>query len=369
MPDQNQLYGQTKEALRRLSDQSPVFHLSMASMELFHSNLLNWAINTFGYDFAVLLFSKKRLGSGMHPVTSKTEDKKIDLTVRSGKHTIYLENKLKSLPDEDQLSRYFSKVQKYDRGEGHEKHFVLLHPDLLGSRGKDSGSGEWVSITYSKVVRAIGKAITEGVITEEYHRSLLKDYASYVERLLKMMRSFMPLWDTTEDYLAYGKGSIHDLMAQHGLHDLYDKHRFGYLERMIDEHLEKSGMSRADYDTNTGFTRGTGIASLWIPPGTESTKRLVVQFQHRSLKLMVDAETEDVEGLAKRLERESWFSFDGVDHEGKIYPVRNPNGFREYGNRMKYREVELNPHSLADLLKLAEKLAKRALEYRAFLEP
>ncbi|MGM3307971.1 PD-(D/E)XK nuclease family protein [Anabaena sp. WFMT] len=86
----------------------PLFNLSLSSKELFHSNFLAWICEIYPKILGVVFADYLE-----HDVSSceisnvYREYKKIDLTLKySHGETLIIENKVKSLPDLEQLKKY-----------------------------------------------------------------------------------------------------------------------------------------------------------------------------------------------------------------------------------------------------------------------
>jgi len=112
------------DIIKKLKDNF-LFHASLGSKELFHSNLLAWILeqrNSKGEFEALRIFIKTvaKLDVGIitddnKPIITR-EENKIDLTIKwkegNDWNLIFIENKMKSIPTLEQLKEYDKKIDK-----------------------------------------------------------------------------------------------------------------------------------------------------------------------------------------------------------------------------------------------------------------
>lgn len=117
---------QNQASVKTLQD-SPLFQLSLTSKELFHSNFLYWLGVTY-QDLFKETFSKLGCNTAAWPDKWEVEReyKHLDLCVKGpgkrGKIYLVLENKVKSIPNQQPLNRYTS----YWERDNEKPCFVLL---------------------------------------------------------------------------------------------------------------------------------------------------------------------------------------------------------------------------------------------------
>ena len=102
--------------IKKLKD-SPLYNLSMANKELFHSNFLAWFGNIYKIEFNWLI--NQLLGAGSWPdeiqdYSIVREYKHFDICIKDScdNPRILIENKVKSVPTKEQLDRYRSEVNE-----------------------------------------------------------------------------------------------------------------------------------------------------------------------------------------------------------------------------------------------------------------
>ena len=160
---------------------SPLYNLSMANKELFHSNFLAWFGNCYKEDFKKLFNNLLEDGwpEGLDKFTVKREYKHYDITIvdSENKPRILIENKVKSVPINKQLQGY--------RGENNEDcRFILLTiTKILHGLEKPEG---WQIITYDQLSQKLANC----KISDPYHSGLLKDYCSYIKQFQDLIESF-----------------------------------------------------------------------------------------------------------------------------------------------------------------------------------
>jgi hypothetical protein len=117
------------DIIKKLKDNF-LFHASLGSKELFHSNLLAWILeqrNSKGEFEALRIFIKTvaKLDVGIitddnNPIIAR-EENKIDLTIKwkegNDWNLIFIENKMKSIPTLEQLKEYDKKIDKFKARE------------------------------------------------------------------------------------------------------------------------------------------------------------------------------------------------------------------------------------------------------------
>ena len=105
-----------RDILEKLSN-NMMFRLSLCSKELFHSNFLAYLLET--YDKQVVKIFDKSLQDKVKNV--KREWKHTDISFECGNELIVIENKLKSMPNQQQLQDYIDKIRQEEDAEEKEK--------------------------------------------------------------------------------------------------------------------------------------------------------------------------------------------------------------------------------------------------------
>ena len=156
---------------------SPLAKLSMASKELFHSNMLDWIFKEHPLIFMDMLNRMKIKCET--PTSSEREWHHFDFCLKSssGIVVLLLENKVKSLPNLEQLERYTD--DKVISSNTTKVLLSLVKESVIPQREEIENSG-WIIRSYEDLGKALRSAIAkpkEDLCS--YHYALLEDYCKY----------------------------------------------------------------------------------------------------------------------------------------------------------------------------------------------
>ena len=170
---------------------SPIYNLSMADKELFHSNMLAWIFEE--YPKVV-----KELFKVEDEVLIKQVDrerKHFDLLITyNDKSHIVVENKVKSIPSKAQLDRYTESASKVAELEKTDTTFFLLSlikPNWIENfDNQDSNNNQesvflWKYISFEDVVLSISKIKP---FQSPYYEFLINDYIVYCTFLINCVK-------------------------------------------------------------------------------------------------------------------------------------------------------------------------------------
>ena len=209
-------------------NESPMFQLSLASKELFHSNVLAWlAMDSDTRDlfvsilqiFGVGAVEAKNIVDGIHSeryivlreyknfdfcicenlkflsgTSSKEEElnENVDDKKSSvGQILFLLENKFKSIPHEAQLKEYQEKAREQNK-KGHKCHFVLLsltdlavglnitHTDGVGTFCITDASSQTVTWHFASYKAYSDVVLNHAPLANHYKDNVVQDYAKWV---------------------------------------------------------------------------------------------------------------------------------------------------------------------------------------------
>ena len=245
--------------------------LSLSNLELYHSNL-----------FAVVLekseFINHKFFSDVIDINKKYTDLKvyreknsIDLTIEvideDGKtHVIFIENKVKSFPDENQLIRY-SEKDSYAKG-------ILLSLVKPGFELPDS----WFRRSYSELIEYYNDLLDK---VDETFRLFLIDYIEY----MKNVEVFIEKISYGESYFL--EESNNKVLEGMRLRSVIEKIHFANLQSKI---------SDLGYKTYSGRIRGGHHFGIDLPiEGTTSS--FDIQIQGNQYRHKVNFSLEDKEKL------------------------------------------------------------------------
>lgn len=358
---------------------SPLFNLSLASRELFHSNFLKWLWENYPQ---MQLAFKDKISCKIDcaaPKKISREKLNTDLLVElENGHRIVIENKVKSLPRLDQLNEYGSKFSAAKNID-----FFLLslvRPDFDDGSGQINAGGKvWKFISYVELADLLKSYVLEE-ISDEYHYFLLNDYIDFITLLSSVAGNFVVDWENEADFFKSLQPDLIDIK----LNDLGQKIRYAQLAHMVNQELSKKpGMnitnkewrkaSAGEIAIGSSLTRGVGLFDLKYilreRRDEDSSPPVVgVQIQGNDFRVFFELESRPKENsykVAKKLlEAKAWFSLSQAPELAKInleYPVRRDKLFNQYGSSFYYRSKRcsrIRPHRLVGVI----------IEYVEYLE-
>ena len=257
--------------LRNKIENTLNYQLSLSNLELYHSNL-----------FAVVLekseFINHMFFSDVIDINKKYTDLKvyreknsIDLTIEvidedRETHVIFIENKVKSLPDEGQLVRY---LEKDSNAKG-----ILLS---LVEPGFDLPNS-WFRRSYSDLIEYYNDLLEK---VDETFRLFLIDYIEYMKNVEKFIEK-----------ISYGESYF----LEESNNKVLDGMRLrSVIEKIHYENLEKK-IADLGYKTYSGRIRGAHHFGIELTmEGTEST--FDIQIQGNQYRHKVNFSLEDKEKL------------------------------------------------------------------------
>ena len=257
--------------LRNKIENTLNYQLSLSNLELYHSNL-----------FAVVLekskFINHKFFSDVIDINKKYADLKvfreknsIDLTIEVidedvKTHVIFIENKVKSLPDENQLIRY---SEKDSNAKG-----ILLSLVEPGFKLPDS----WFRRSYDELIEYYRDLLDK---VDETSKLFLKDYIEYMENLEK----FIGKVSYGESYFL--EESNNKVLEGMRLRSVIEKIHYANLENKIAD---------LGYKTYSGRIRGAHFFGIDLPiEGTTSS--FDIQIQGNQYRHKVNFSLEDKEKL------------------------------------------------------------------------
>ena len=263
--------------LRKKIENTLNYQLSLSNLELYHSNL-----------FAVVLekseFINHKFFSDVIDINKKYTDLKvyreknsIDLTIEvidedGLTHVVFIENKVKSLPDEDQLIRY---SEKDSRAKG-----ILLS---LVEPGFDLPNS-WFRRSYGELIEYYNDLLEK---VDETFRLFLIDYIDY----MKNVEKFIEKISYGESYfLEESSNKILDGMR---LRSVIEKIHYANLQNMI---------SDLGYKTYSGRIRGGHHFGIDLPiEGTTSSFDIQIQWNQYRHKVNFSLEDKEKLGDLERI--------------------------------------------------------------------
>lgn len=263
--------------LRNKIENTLNYQLSLSNLELYHSNL-----------FAVVLekseFINHKFFSDVIDINKKYTDLKvyreknsIDLTIEvidedSKNHVIFIENKVKSLPDKDQLVRYSEK-------DSNAKGILLslVEPEFELPEG-------WFRRSYVELIEYYRDLLDK---VDETFRLFLKDYIEYMENV----EEFIGKVSYGESYFI--EESSNKVLEGMRLRSVIEKIHYANLQNKI---------SDLGYKTYSGRIRGGHHFGIDLPiEGTTSSFDIQIQWNQYRHKVNFSLEDKEKLGDLERI--------------------------------------------------------------------
>ncbi len=359
--------------IRKKLKESPVFNMSLASKELFHSNFFAWLLESkkiMGKDeFLRALFPEIPKGD-LSACSVEREAKNLDIWIELTiiDYNIVIENKVKSIPNKAQLEKYSAAFKKIKKLSAKKTTCILLsltEPDFdLAQSNLNPDEYSWRWVSYEKLSQSLKELSSE----QAYEQSLVTDYIKFIEHLCELQKKCNELWRDESKLLHYG-GEFYDEFKEIRMHDIYEKWRMETLKIKLKEKIGP------DYDDklikiSTRYTNQQGLLNIY-PSSLDSNPDSYfykIQIQGNQLRQALEIGTpKEKETIFKRakdcLENHQWFlSSDGKDLPERKQKTRDLEtyGFCKYGNTFAYRYEELDKFErIKELYKdLLDKLKK-----------
>lgn len=335
----------------------PLYQLSTAGMELFHTNLLHW-LAVHRPDESAALWREL----GLTTVRAEPQEPFIrrewrhtDLVFAPGapETALALENKIGAIPTAEQLRRYWADVNPYLVTMSADVKYVLLTltPPTF------SLPEPWRSVSYLDLLPALRE--TAGRLSRD-EAGLLSSYAEMVARLDEVARLYDPAGTLYEAVKL--PASERDALSDARLLSLVEKVRAGRFAelatRQIAAELCKVG------EVGSGLSNGWGFNEWFIvgPAG----RRFGWQIQGEQFRLAIVTGPKDPRSRPRREELvrnlyETFFDFTPPDElRHTLDGYKGKKAWLGYEPNFVYRYAELTPNTTwSELLTLAVWFTRR----------
>lgn len=206
---------------------SPLFNLSLTNKELFHSNFIAWFGKFYPGLFVKLichLLQENKWADGLdiQKMEIRREYKNFDISVfddvDSKVPRLVIENKVKSVPTQEQLIRY----QRAINNDGSVELLLLTMNEQLHYAAERVNTIRWKLVNYTQLSDCLKELIQE--VNDSYHRSLLNDYCEYVSRLESLINGYtnnLRYLYSAAEFKEQLKLGIHDVCGKRKVQDVY----------------------------------------------------------------------------------------------------------------------------------------------------
>ena len=361
---------------------NPVFRMSLASKELFHSNMLalmlenNWIdgleelsaphnengkLN--GYKVLTVLREKNHLDliivflPSNDYATIKDDDlvaiadffqnsEQIpdDLLKKlNGCKFSVLENKFKSIPNKPQLDEYKNKAKITFGTKGNKikmtnenTTFYLLAPRV--SLDHFDKCKEWERIRWNEISDTLSEAVKTKQKTDPFTGKFIEYYADFLKNMLELTKDIEKKLKSYDKNAFPNPDDIREL-SKIRIHDFYEKLWFSVLLSKI----EITDDVKVDFK-NSGYTRSLGLLDFKITDDKKNVGR-GVQIQNLQLRVILEPQIATKKGDDKYTWQKTYADNDFNDYFQDIFKKigEKPNGkLCKFGD-FKYQYTLIDP--------------------------
>jgi hypothetical protein len=341
------------ELVSKLDDE-PLTHLMLGHRELFHSNLLAW----FFEKFKPMTRPSVRTSSSR---SVKREQGNLDIVLRwSDCAALVLENKVFSLPDERQLTKYSARTSCLSD----QASYCLLslsNPEWHNDCATLAGV-EWKWISYSELAKKIAAALPKE--DRSYAAETMRHYVRVIELLSALVRQIVVQSNSESVY--FDSHVVSNLRGSRLLTPMA-KLRAASVARVVDLTLKERGFGETSVASM--FTRqtpliesfesvplGKGAEAGWQVQGSQF--RLALKLPHLSGRLQSDVERRN-EIARNKPELFDFSPLDPILGTAAVSPRPVKKEFGKFDPDFVYRYKSVPGLTVAQLTEAAVMLAQR----------
>jgi hypothetical protein len=364
--------------------ESPMFQLSLTSKELFHSNFICWVITNYRKECSPVFSRYLHEADDFFIINVKREEGNKDIIIYFGNHDgqtkkLIIENKVKSLPNYEQLVKYTTKDQS--------ETYILL--SLVSPPFSQSGkvyipefNKEWTCLSYQDLAHLLQEIVHEIEAMNSYHANIITDYIQLVLSLHHLTLDV--IGEIRSDrYNYYGSSNkSFETFREIRMHDFFLKlkHEMIALEfykvlhnRFPDLHFVPSkkweDAKAEEVFVDSGFTNASGLSEIKyvITEKADSPIILGIQIQGNQFRLFVEADKKISLKVAEQLVNHNlWFNFSKAIELGvteiEKYPKlgKQKKQFNTYSQTFFYQYTKIQECEM-------EKLIELVSDYIAFI--
>lgn len=363
------------DLLKKL-DNSPLHHLSLASLETFHSNCWAWLIQKVDpsavaiFDSTVKSFKKpivqreKTIGNRKQK-DSRRLDLWIEIEDASKMKTQYIiENKLKSVIT-------FKQLNDIVRHSPDCKNFILL--SLFDSISELPPP--WKRLTFSQLAK--GLEILTATVADERNRYFCKEYQSLIQILSEIAEILKRDYITESlDFSSKAENTLAHRLSEVKLFSIYEKFRMGDLSKYLHNALESYFQSKG-YEPTFGSEERTGSIFFeygystntyrafaeFIVPICDGRARIGAQITHDRFAYFLDTRNKETcDDAANALDQTGlWFA--------NRKRLNKNKGFCTFDKTFRYEYIKLDkgcPYS--DIVPMLKTALETALQNKEQIE-
>ncbi|WP_404986180.1 PD-(D/E)XK nuclease family protein [Chryseobacterium sp. M5] len=320
---------------------SPLFNLSLSSKELFHSNFIAWICHNYSFEFGSLLVEKFDLKLQNKIITKTTrESKNLDLVIEFEGQKLIIENKVKAIPDKQQLIDYKTKNNPSDT-------YILLTLIQPNFNLEEIG---WNLLTYQGLSNLLNQLLS--YISIDYHKAIITDYVNFITILFDLTNmvaidfsnGFFDFYG--EDYRNFHDVRLHDLYLKNSYQKLIDEIK-KYLNSKIISHEIIVGqkyshaINKNQIMISTTFVNGKSVVNIDYSNEDELIYGIMLDGNRYNQYIYTwGTKAINISKTADNLQNKyRWFKFNNIP-DSEIYP-KNGKKYNRFGDNMVYRSAKI----------------------------
>jgi len=319
------------ETICRKLQAEPLFHMSLGSKELFHSNFLAWFITRFPEAAADALGDLTEVTLASSSLRVLREKRDLDLVIElPGRQPIVIENKMFALPDESQLERYTDQAGKE---AGHRASLLLLSltPPGWDNNAYAVGDRIWRYLGYHDLQARLQQQIEAVKSQDRYSGETLVHYCNFIH-LLTAFADSVSIQSSSESFELSPK--VRDLLQSVRLHDAALKMRAHAVKWELHKRIAHEGINLRAMWLTSGFTNKQSIIEFFMTfrrTSNDEEDAIGWQLQGRQWRLAMVLESLAGRSPEARKRREdvaatsNWFNFGLVE---EVLPQAKGTGAR-----------------------------------------
>jgi hypothetical protein len=341
----------------------PLLAASLGSKELFHSNLIGWLMERspdVARD-ALAPWLVKQHDQQVDRV--RREHKQLDLIIEAtGFAPVVIENKVFSLPDEDQLDRY--RVHNIaDAGVGGATMLLLSLTDPGWPNGSRAG---WTWVRYTELAARLASAVESSGRYDAFTVELVQRWRRMVDVLSDVTEQVAPR-NLDQAYLL--DVDLIEALRRLRLHDAMQKSRNFGIRRLIADRYAAAGLHYNFLEA--GFARATPLLSTFLdlPDGSRIGWQLHQSQWRRFVVTPPASHGRSKESAARRVDyvrtvHPTWFDFTSESQVGAFQPAAAAANYRHFAPDFVYDYISAPGITVRQVLDLAEISLRAALAVR-----
>jgi hypothetical protein len=345
----------------RLQD-NPVLHMSLGSKELFHSNLLGWILEGDPHRASEILspWLKARPAQQGSLVWREAHD--LDLVVHLPSWApLVVENKVFSLPAEDQLDRY---AEHNAPAAGLEQPTLLLLS--LTDPGWPEGTyGPWRWVPYRTLTKRICQVLEGEPHPDPFSDELIRRWIDMVHGLERLLALVEP---TTLDEPLLLAGEDVEVLRTVRLHDALQKARTRRVRHLLERRFAERGLAYDFIESAFGMGGSLLSAGVYLPDGCLVGWQLQgTQFRRFLIAPDILAGASPAQKQARIQHADDshagWFQFEEEQVLGP-FPAAPTPAYKHFNPAFLYDYIKVPGITIQQVLDLGEMTLRSALRYR-----